>query len=98
MYNAIRLLKGESSLTKKEFEKFEKGGTIWGVDTEAAEVERWSIDQKEAAEAAFKKYKCSYRNYIDLTDVVEYALEYFECDEEGEFIAGSDYYLADAEQ
>ena len=98
MYNAIRLLKGETSLTKKEFEKFEKGGTIWGVDTEAAEVERWSIDQKEAAEAALKKCKCNYHNYAELIDIKEYALEYFECDEDGEFVSGSDYYLADEEQ
>lgn len=97
MYNTIILKKGDASLTKREMESFEKGDTIWGIDREPEEIKRWNIEQEEEAKEELKKYKCSYKNWQDGTDVKEYALEYCECDEDDEYVSGSDFYLAEEE-
>lgn len=99
MNNTIRLLKGEAELTKREFEAFTKGDTIWGADREPEELKRWSIEQEQEAKEELKKYCCTYNRYNEnLTDIEEYALEYFEADEDGEFISGSDYDLAEEKE
>lgn len=90
MYNTIILKKGFARLTKNEMKKFEKGDTICGIDREPEELNRWSIDQEEEAKAELEKYRCSYGEEV----IEEYALEYCECDEDGEFLKGSDYELA----
>lgn len=95
MYNTIILKKGFATLTNNEMKKFEKGDTIWGVDRDSEELKRWNIDQEDAAKAELAKYRCSYSSNGVLTDIEEYALEYCKCDEDGEFIEGSDYDLAD---
>lgn len=96
MNNTIRLLKGSRSLTNSEIKRFEKGDTIWGNDTDPEELKRWSIDEKAAAMEELKKNRCSYEKHNEyLTDIEEYALEFFEADEDGEFASGSDYELAE---
>lgn len=95
MLNTIRLLKGTASLTRVEIKKFEKGDTIWGNDSDPEELQRWSIDQKEEAKEELAKFNCTYENFGEVTDIEEYALEYFEADEDGEFYEGSDYDLAE---
>ena len=95
MLNTIRLLKGTASLTRSEMKKFEKGDTINGVDYEPEEIKRWSIEEKEEAKAELAKLKCSYNEYTEVTDIEEYALEYFEADEDGEFYEGSDFEFAE---
>lgn len=95
MFNTIILKKGEASLTKREMEDFQKGDTIWGIDREAEELKRWSIDQEEEAKAKLKKYKCSYSDWSNGTNITEYALEYCECDEDGVFLSGSDFEFAE---
>lgn len=95
MYNAIRLLKGEASLTKRKWNKFTKGDTIWGADRESKEVKRWSMGEEEEAKEELKKYKCSYDEWQDGVDIEEYALECCELDEDGEYVSGSDFYLAE---
>ena len=94
MYNTIILKKGYATLTNKEMENFKKGNTIWGIDSEPVEVKRWSIEDKDDAREELGKYRCAYREgaYVDIE---EYALEYCSCDENGEFIEGADYDLAD---
>lgn len=96
-YNTIRLLKGERQYQCKTFEEnFTKGDTIFGDNCEPIELVRWNIEDKNAAEAALARYNCEYdygglqRTYY----VTEYALEYCDCDEDGDFISGSDYDLA----
>lgn len=103
MFNTIILKKGFEILNNYEMEDFCKGDTIWGNDSDPDEIERWSIDQKDNALEAIKNYKCNYyesSDYenIELHYITEYALEYCECDEDGEFISGSDYYLAEEEK
>lgn len=98
MYNTIILKKGYASLTKSEYSKFRKGDTISGIDVEPEELKRWNIEQKEEAEKELKNYKCSYKKYQACIDVEEYALEYCECDEEGEFLTGSDYDFAELKE
>lgn len=93
--NAIRLLKGERRLTNEELKKFKKGDTIWGNDENPEELKRWSIEQKEEAKKEFDALRCRYARYNEhLTDVEEYALEFFKADESGEFVEGSDFELA----
>lgn len=96
-YNTIILKKGYSSLTNNEYKKFEKGDTIFGDDSNPEELKRWNISQKKEAEEELKNYNCEYRYYAlsNSWDIEEYALEYCECDEDGEFIQGSDYDLAE---
>lgn len=97
MYNTIRLLKGEGRYQCKAFEEnFLQGDTIFGDNCEPIELARWNIEDKEEAETTLAKYQCEY-DYGELQNtyyVTEYALEYCDCDEEGEFISGSDYDLA----
>lgn len=95
MYNAIRLIKGERFLAKREWEKFEKGDTVFGIDIDPVELKKWTIDQKEEAQEELSKYRCEYWKTGDTYNVREYALEYFEEDEDGEFECGSDYNLAE---
>ena len=97
MYNTIILLKGERQYQCKTFEEnFTKWDTIFGDDCEPIELARWDIEDKEEAEAALARYKSEY-DYGGLQRiyyVTEYALEYCDCDEDGDFISGSDYDLA----
>lgn len=96
MNNTIILEKGYARLTEEEYKKFSKGDTIWGNDSNPEEIKRWSIDEKEQAMAELAKYKCEYSHgYV--WDIEEYAIEYCECDEDGEFVQGSDYDLAEEE-
>lgn len=94
MFNTIILLKGIETLTKKQFKTFEKGNTIFGLDSEPEELKRWSISNKDEAEKALSELKCVYRLLPESVDITEYALEYCECDENGEFVQGSDFDLA----
>lgn len=59
------------------------------------ELKRWDITQAEEAKAELAKYNCSYSKGIALYYIEEYALEYCECDEDGEFVQGSDYDFAE---
>lgn len=96
MNNTIILKGASETLTNAEFKKFEKGDSIWGNNLFPQELKRWSIDEENEAVEELKKYKCKYEKYNDyLMKVEEYALEYCECDEDGEFIEGSDYDLAE---
>ncbi len=92
MYNTIILLHGCCEIT-------DKGDAIFGVDSNAREVARWPIAQKEAALAELSKHRCSYsssKTFIGatVTEADEWALEFCECDEDGEYITGADYELA----
>lgn len=96
MFNTIIMKKGYASLTNREYEGFEKGDTIWGSCSEPEELGRWNISEKTKAEKELAKYKCSYTQRSGGTnEIEEYALEYCECDDDGEFLSGSDYNLAE---
>ena len=96
MFNTIILLRGSARYTNSEYKKFEKGDTIWGNDSDPEELQRWSIDQKEEAQKELSSYSSHYLRYNEhLISVEEYALEYCEVDEDGDFVCGSDYDLAE---
>jgi hypothetical protein len=97
MFNTIILLHGESRLNHFEKKRFQKGDTILGDCSDPEELKRWSIDQEDEARAELTKHKCTYEQGIALFDVEEYALEYCECDEDGEFVEGSNYDFAEEE-
>lgn len=94
MDNTIRLLHGEWRLTKYESKKFKKGDTIWGDGASPDELKKWPISEKKKALEELEKRACSYIQDGQLLSVDEYALEYYEEDEDGEFVTGSDYDLA----
>ena len=95
MFNTIILKMGQARLTRPEQKKFVHGDTIWGADSSPEELGRWSIEQKEDAKAELEKFKSVYEADGSLFNVTEYALEFCECDEDGEFISGSDFELAE---
>ena len=98
--NTIILKHNEKMLTKEEYRKLEKGDLIWGDAETPEEVKRWTFDEsnanevKEKAKEELKKYRCRYEKNDQLMNVEEYALEYCETDQAGEFVEGSDYDLA----
>lgn len=61
------------------------------------EVKRWSIDDEAAALAELAKHKCTYSYKNGTVWADEWALEFFEADEDGEFVMGSDEEYAVAE-
>lgn len=76
-----------------------KGDAIFGVDSDAQEVKRWPIEQKPAALAELAKHRCSYREMTTFTGSTviqadEWALEFCEIDDDGDYISGSDFELA----
>lgn len=95
MYNTIILKVGEAKLTKAEFDKFSEGDTIFGTDSNPTELQRWKIAEENEAKAQLTKHCCEYNKGIELYYITEYALEYCECDEDGEFVQGSDFDLAE---
>lgn len=95
MYNTIILLHGTGEIT-------EKGDAIFGIDSNAREIRRWPISQKSDALAALAQHHCRYhmtRTFTGSTVVQadEWAIQYCECDDDGDYIDGADYDLA-AEQ
>lgn len=95
MRKKIRLLKGSKRLTMSELKDFKRGDTIYGLDSNPEELDHWDIEDKANALEELKKYKCSYVNSYNLHDIEEYALEYFVVDEDGKFLSGSDFELAE---
>lgn len=94
MYNTIILLKGKKNLSRKEYRSFSKGDTIWGLNGDPEEIARWVIDDEEEARKELAKFNCSYDNKDVYYSITEYALQYCECDSNGEFMTGSDFDLA----
>lgn len=101
MNNTIILKHCEIRLTKEEFKKFKKGDTICGESNyPVEELKRWSflhiidIDDIEESTKELSKYHCSYKEDGSLYNIEEYALEYCECDEYGEFVQGSNFEFA----
>lgn len=90
-FNTIILHMGEEVLAKSEMKKFAKGDTIWGPDSNAKELKRWPIEKEAEAKAELAKFRCEYEDGY----ITEYALEWCECDEDGEFIQGSNFELAE---
>ena len=94
-YNKVRLLVGKAYLTANEFKNFHKGDTIYGVDRSPEVVDVWGITEKEQAKEALSGYRCTYEQRFHGYEIREAALEYYEADEDGEFVSGSDFDLAD---
>lgn len=96
MEEMIRLIHGRGEAT-------ERGDTIFGDNSNAKEIMRWPKSEKPAALAELSKHRCIYREEgtfhgrkVIIAD--EWALEYFESDEEGEFFSGSDFDLAEVDE
>lgn len=94
MLNTIILQKGTACLSKMEYKKFEKGSLIFGENSNPDEIARYSIKEEERAKIELSKYRCEYRKLKEDWYVEEYALEYCELDEDGDFVQGSNYDFA----
>lgn len=91
-----RLLKNEARLTKEELKGFEKGDLITGNDVNPEELKRWTGEGcREKAIEELKKFNSSYYMEEQLTDAIEYAVETYEADEDGNFLDGSDYDISE---
>lgn len=91
-----RLLKNEARLTREELKGFEKGYLITGNDANPEELKRWTGEGcREKALEELKKFNSSYYMGEQLTDITEYAVETYEADEDGDFLDGSDYDIAE---
>lgn len=95
MNNTIILLADDASLTRREYKSFEKGDLIFGIDSEPKELKRWNIADKEEAMKELAKYKCEYKESGGCYSIKEFALMYCECDEDGEFVEGADFDMAE---
>lgn len=94
-WNTIILRKITAKFTDREFAEYEKYDYILEGDTE--ELQRWSGGDEGEAEArkALAKVKNEYDHSNDnCWRVTEYALEYCNYDEDGEFVSGSDFLWA----
>lgn len=95
MFNTIILKRGYGIYTESEYKRFNKGDEIWGNDNNPEVLKKWNIDQRKDAIQELEKYRCTYKGgYGSGWEVEEYALEFCECDEDGEFVSGSDFDLA----
>lgn len=91
-----RLLKNEARLAKEELKGFEKGDLITGNDVNPEELKRWTGEGcREKALRKLEKFNSSYYMEEQLTDAIEYAVETYEADEDGNFLDGSDYDFAE---
>ena len=88
---------GVGSYSKKQFNNFTEGDCICGENASPEELKRWTGDQYDLAKAELAKYSCSYRKSGGYMFADEYALEYCNTDEDGEFLDGSDLDLAEKE-
>lgn len=78
----------------------DKGDTIWGIDSDAQEVKRWIASDEAVARDELNRHKCQYHEEstfhgFKVLQADEWALEFCECDENGDFVQGSDYELAE---
>ena len=98
MTNTINLIRGEQRYSDSEFNGFQKGETLWGRNgedySEPAVLKSWPIEKEEEAKAELAKYRCEYYDNW----AIEYGLEYFEANEDGEFVEGSDYEIAETKE
>lgn len=97
MNNTIILKKGTRNLTNAEYKSFKNGDAIYGLNADPEELKRWNIADKAEAQKELSRNRCSYWRGREDWQIEEYALEYCECNEDGEFISGSDYDLAEEE-
>lgn len=105
-YNTVRLIHGVETITSHaNWVVFQSGDALYGVDTDPEELKRWTCKEYncpfEQLVVKAKKYmrenkcRCSYEKMDEKRwEIEEYGLEYFESDEDGEFVAGSDFDLA----
>lgn len=96
-YNTIILKHGVGSYTKKQFDNFVEGDCVCGENANPEELKRWSSDKYGLAKAELNKYKCSYKKSGGYVFADEYVLEYCNTDEDGEFLDGSDFDVAEKE-
>ena len=101
-----RVVKEDTEKTEKEktemyyntiILKHGEGDCVCGENANPEELKRWSSDQYGLAKAELNKYKCSYKKSGGYVFADEYALEYCNTDEDGEFLDGSDLDLAEKE-
>lgn len=96
-YNTIILKKCYGELSKLEY-----GDLILGDSDCYEEIARFKIEDESKAKTELSKYRCTYWKQDSYVKPVvmgkEYGLEYSYHDEDGEFIEGSNYDLAEIDE
>lgn len=94
MYNTVILWKRYGELSQLEY-----GNLIFGDSEYLEEVARFKIEDEELAKIELSKYRCEYWEQDSYVKSVimgeEYSLEYCTYNDEGEFIEGFGYDLAE---
>jgi len=97
-HNTIMLICGSRNFPRKDWmTKTFPGCATFGDNAEPEELMRWSISQEAEARTELAKRNCVYRVSGGFVFAEEFALEWCECDEDGDFVCGSDYALAESE-
>lgn len=93
--NTITLIHAFSNYSANDVRR----GRVSLVDClcDPTEVKRWSITDEDAARAELAKHKSSFSHKNGTVWVDAWALEFFEADEDGEFLEGSDMVFAEPE-
>lgn len=95
--NRICLLRGWESLTSSEFMKFMKGDTILGDGARPEKLKEWPVEEIEEAKAVLDTCRCVYDRRSECVFIEEYALGYFEIDDDGD-VYGGDFDFAKEEK
>lgn len=98
MYNTIFLKRGNAIVKAAKFKDYSIGDAVCGVNAEPDILQKWPIEKEMEAKEELKKHRCTYEKSGDFYDVEEFALEYCETDDDGDFISGSDFDLAETEE
>lgn len=94
MHNTIILKSWQRTFTPTMYAQFEPFDLI-GSLVEPTEIGRWNIEEEQEALKELSNFKCTYWKAKELYYVEEFALEYCNCNEDGEIIEGSDYLIAE---
>lgn len=86
MSNTIILKHGAGNVPCEKFNRFSMGDTIFGTNANPVEICRWGIDEELYALKTFVALSSKYRLFDTHWYIEEYALEYCECDKDGNII------------
>lgn len=86
--NIVRLIHSERNFSRSEVERGRISRDDCFLDPD--EVKRWSIADEAVARAELAKHLCTYEYRRGTVWADVWALEFFEADEDGEFVNGGD--------
>lgn len=94
--DTIILIHGSSQCKARDWrKKIFPGEAVFGIDNNSQYIKKWPAEEEASAYKELSSKKCEYYRTGDTIWLDEWALMWCECDEDGEFISGADYELAE---